>query len=373
MFNKFVVDNSKIKKNISLRKYTSMHVGGRAKYFIVVRNVDDLKNALRFAKKDTTPIFILGGGSNIIVSDEGFDGLVIKVEIKGRKKMLDNRLEVKFRVGAGESWDGFVSFAVRNKLYGLENLSYIPGTVGASVIQNIGAYGAEVSDCVDEVEVLDIKSLTLKRIKSKNCKFSYRRSIFNDPAESKGKYVVLSVTFKLKKEGKLNLKYSDLRHLGARLPSGVTLSDVRKEIIKARDRKFPYPNKPKNGTVGSFWNAEVVSEKVFKNILMKLRSLGFENKAEEMKNKKNVFKVAQGYKIPYGVLIEVLGFKGKINKGVKILETHAGVINNFSGKGTAREVLGLSKEVIDKVHKVFGVKLRIEPELVGDFGRSTNF
>lgn len=344
-----------------------MYVGGRAKYFVVAKSIKDIKEALLFAKKKKLPVFILGGGSNIIVADKGFPGLVIKIEVRGIKKISEDQQGVCFEVGAGKTWDDFVKFSINKNLFGLENLSHIPGTVGASVVQNIGAYGQEVSEVVSEARVLDINTLQEKTLKNKDCKFSYRKSIFNDLKESKGKFVVLSVTFKLRKKGKFSLKYSDFRHLEAELPNELTLRRVRKEIIKARDRKFPYPDKPQNGTVGSFWNAEAVNTRIFEMLINKLYQKGFTNKADEMRNKRSAFTVAQGFKLVPGLFIEILGYKGKKIGNVRILETHAGIINNFSGKATAKEIMDLSNQILEKVYREFGVRLKIEPELVGDF------
>ncbi|MFZ2522917.1 MAG: UDP-N-acetylmuramate dehydrogenase [Minisyncoccia bacterium] len=362
------MDKLKIQENISLKEYTSMYVGGLARYFVVVKNLEELKYALDFAKQKMTPVFVLGGGSNILVSDSGFTGLVIKIGISGIAKILEDDESVSYKVGAGENWDKFVESCVDSDLFGLENLSHIPGTVGASVVQNIGAYGAEVSNTVVSIDVFDSKDLKFSNIKKEKLNFSYRKSVLNDPKQDKGRYIVVNVYFRLLKNGKVNTEYDDLKKYFSESKSEINLKNTRKAVIEVRNKKFPYPDKPENGTVGSFWNAEPVSEKVFNKIILRLNELGFKAKAKEMEDKKSVFKVKQGYKIPYGVLVEVLGYRGKKYNGVRILETHAGVINNFTGKGTAKEVVDLSNEVVENVYMEFGVRFRIEPELVGDFG-----
>ncbi len=361
-----MVDNIKIQRNISLKPYTSMYVGGSAQYFTEVTSIEDLKISLNFSKENKIPVFILGGGSNIVVSDNGFAGLVIKIKILGIKKISEDDNFVCFEVGAGESWDEFVKFSIDQSLFGIENLSHIPGTVGASVVQNIGAYGAEVGTSIYSVNVLETKSLTEKVLMHKDLNFLYRKSILN--TSEKGKYVVTSVVFRLKKSGLLNTDYTDIKkYFIDKKVESLSLRSLREAIIFIRDKKFPYPDSPEHGTSGSFWNADVVNDQNFENIILKLRELGCDEKAKEMESKKGVFVVSQGLKVPYGLLIESLGFKGRVVGGVKILETHSGVINNFTGKGTARDVLELSCAVVDAVKETYDVCLNIEPELVGDF------
>lgn len=350
-------------ENYGLKKHTSMHVGGPARYFIEINSKEELIKALIFSKEKSLKIFILGGGSNVIISDKGFDGLVIKINIKGINLIREDQTSKYYEVMAGESWDEFVLFSVNNGLYGIENLSHIPGTVGASVVQNIGAYGQEVSTSVVSVKVLEIETLEEKILSKEDLKFSYRKSILN--TTEKGRYIVLSVLFALKKKGELNIKYDDIkRYFDGSVPD---LMSLRKAIIEIRNKKFPYPDSPVHGTVGSFWNAEVIDESTYNSIVKKLDKKGFMQKAQDLRDKKNAFTVEQGLKVPYGLLIEVLGFKGYKRGGVKILESHSGVINNFSGQCTASEVLDLSNEVISKIKEEFNINLKIEPELVGEF------
>jgi UDP-N-acetylmuramate dehydrogenase len=359
-------------QNISLKKYTSLYVGGKARYFGHINSLDELKIALSFAEKNNLPIFVLGGGSNVLFSDHGFPGLVIKMSIPSIKKVKENRRNVYYKVGAGVIWDDFVKFSVKNELYGIENTSHIPGTVGASVVQNIGAYGQEVSETVYEVNLYDTERKKLTVFKKEEMNFKYRKSILNDGSRKKGRFIVLNVVFCLKKSGQHNLNYKDIKdYFYKNTKTKPTLGSVREAIIEIRNRKFPFPNKPKNGTVGSFWNTEVVDEKKFNDVISKLRSLGLSKKANEMQKKKSVFKVSQGYKFSAGLFVDALGLKGKKVGGARILETHAGVINNFTGKAKASDVYRLSQDVIKKIYDKFGIKFKIEPELVGDFHSST--
>lgn len=356
-----------MQENIPLKPYTSLYVGGNARYFTEAHSIEKIKESIEFSKQKIIPLFILGGGSNVLVSDSGFNGLVIKVSILGIEKINEDSENVFFEVGAGEGWDSFVEFAVNEGLFGIENLSHIPGTVGASVVQNIGAYGQEVSATVSLVKVLNIETLTEEVWKNEEMDFSYRKSRLNDTKKDKGKFVVTSIVFCLKKKGELNINYVDLKKYFSENSLKLNLRNVRQAVIKVRDQKFPYPDSPEHGTVGSFWNAEVINEKIYENIILKLKEMGFKNKADEMINKKSVFTVSQGYKVPYGVLVEVLGFKGKVFGKAKILETHSCVINNFTGEATAEEIMEISNKVLEVVHKEFGVKMKVEPELVGNF------
>lgn len=342
-----------------------MYVGGEARYFTEVFSVQDLNEAMSFAKSQNLKIFILGGGSNIIVSDKGFTGLVIRVCIKGNKITNENSEKAEINMGAGESWDNFVKYAVENELYGIENMSHIPGTVGASVVQNIGCYGQEVSNSVVSVEVLDLTNLNILNIKNSEMEFSYRRSILNDVDKKKGMYVVVSVNFSLSKKEDYNLKYDDIKkYFEKNIDKKINLKNIREAVIEIRNKKYPFPGQPKDGTVGSFWNSEVVTSEVYENIIKKLQQKGFKDKAEDMVNKKSVFTVKQGLKVPYGMLIETLGFKGRIVGGAMILKSHSGVINNFTGTAETRDVLELSKIVIDAVWDEYKIVLKMEPEFV---------
>ncbi|MES3004890.1 MAG: UDP-N-acetylmuramate dehydrogenase [Patescibacteria group bacterium] len=353
-------------ENISMKEYTTMHVGGSARYFVEAKSIEDILSALKFAKKNDLKVLVLGGGSNTIFSDAGFCGLVIKISISGVEKVFEDESCVHYKVSAGESWDSFVRFLVENHLYGLENLSHVPGLVGASVVQNIGCYGQEVSSCVVSVDVIDINTFDQIVFRNKDMNFGYRRSRLN--RQDKGRFIVTEVTFALRKQGQLVMKYKDIQDYFVGNPNiQPNLLTLRKAIISIRNRKFPFPDSPKNGSSGSFWNAESINEKKYESITRILDEKGFHEKALEMRQKKDVFRVSQGYKVPYGLFIEVLGLKGKVVGGAKILETHAGVINNFTGEATASDVYNLSKEVIETVYKEFGVKINVEPELIGKF------
>ncbi len=345
-----------------------MYVGGPARYFIEVSSVDELREALAFAKEKDLPHFILGRGSNILVSDSGFDGVVIRIAILGIQLLKETDTYAEYEVGGGEIWDEFVKYSVDQSLYGIENMSHVPGSVGASVVQNIGCYGQEVSETVQYIKAISAINLNEAVLTKDDLKFSYRRSILNNPKSSKDLFVVTHVIFRLNKHGHVNMNFGDVKKYFADNPSIVpSLKSVREALISIRDSKYPFPDSPEHGSCGSFFNADPIDNCIYEKIVSELRRRGFDKKAQEMVDKKNVFAVAQGFKVPYGVLVEVLDFKGKSHGGAKVLKTHSCVINNYTGQARARDVYDLSEHVIVTVHREFGVKLKTEPELVGKF------
>ena len=238
----------KIKKNIKVASLTTFGIGGVAKFFCVVKNVNDLKKALDFAHKNKLEVLILGGGSNILLPEK-IDDLVIKIDIKGIK-FVDRGKYVLMSAGAGENWDRIVEKTVKKDLSGIENLSLIPGSVGAAVYQNIGAYGAELKNVLLKAVVFDTKTDKVKILKNKECKFGYRDSVF----QHKDNLIILDVMLKLNKKFKPNVSYVDLANcFKNKKPS---LSELRKVVIKIRKNKFLYPDKLPNA--GSFFKTPIV-------------------------------------------------------------------------------------------------------------------
>lgn len=345
-----------------------MYVGGPALYFVEVESIEEVTEAVVFANEKALPYFVLAGGSNILVSDAGFSGVVIHMDIKG-VKLLEETLEyVEYEVGAGENWDQFVKLCVERGLYGVENMSHVPGTVGASVVQNVGCYGQDVSETIQNIRAVDVETKEEITLSNSDLGFSYRKSKLNDRDAWKGKYIVTHVVFRLNKTGELNMSYGDIqKYFATHTEITPSLQSVRDAVISIRNNKFPFPDSPIHGTCGSFWNADTVDENTYEEIIRKLEARGFQEKAEDLKNKRNIFKVAQGYKVPYGMFVEILGFKKRPHGGAKVLDTHSGVINNFTGTASANDVYTLGQEVVDEVYKEFGIKLKFEPELVGEF------
>ncbi len=337
----------KIIENQSLKELTTFKIGGLARYFCIAKNEDELIEAIGFSKKNKIPFFILGGGSNILVSDKGFDGIVIKIEIKGIK-YEENENSIRAIVGAGENWDEFVADTVDKGYYGVENLSLIPGTVGASPVQNIGAYGSEVKDTIESVYVLDVKKDEYKTFSNSECDFSYRDSIFK---KEKGRYVVISVTFNLSKEGKLNLTYKDVQeYLSRRQNSNPSLRQVRNAIIDIRTNKLP--NLQEYGTAGSFFKNVIVSQAKAKEILSKYPEIIIHSI-----NEKKV-------KIPLAwILDNICGFRGKRKGNVGVYRNQALVLVNY-GNATADEITELAQEMVDAVYEKTGIEIFPEVEYV---------
>lgn len=337
-----------IEENISLKEFTTMRTGGNAKYFCVVRSRDDVRSATNFAKDRGIDFFVLGGGSNLVISDSGFNGLVIKNSIKGIKfEDLDDNV-VKVTGGAGENWDNFVGETVRDGLWGLENLSGIPGTVGASPVQNIGAYGADVSRTIFSVEIFDPFSMDFRTLSKEQCRFGYRDSIFKKGNGKK--FVVVNVSFKLSRRGVPNIEYKDLKEFfGERKPD---LKEVRDTVLDIRNGKFP----PLHlfGTAGSF----------FKNPIIGLSQMDI------LKNKfpgipsfdqgKNLFKIPLAW-----ILDKVCGLKGFKSETVGLYEKQPLVLVNL-GEATAHEIKVFADKIKEEVEKHTGIEIEREVEYIGE-------
>ena len=332
-----------------LAPYTTLRIGGPARYFAEIENEQELSEGLTFAKVKPSglPIFVLGGGSNILVSDKGFDGLVIRPMIMGREVISPpipspyNKgragEEIRIRVGAGEVLDDVIGWTVENGWWGLENLSFIPGLTGALAIQNVGAYGTEASEVIESVEVFDRANNDLRIMSNEECGFEYRRSRFN--TTDKNKFIILRVLLKLKKNGRSNLSYEDVKsYFGNRLPAGKTgipkLIELRNAIIEIRKNKGQDPNEI--WSAGSF----------FKNFVV------CDNEGVE-------------YKISAAEILDKrLGLKGLQVGGAKLSEKQ--VINMVNtGNATARDCIELFERVRAIVLDKTGLKLVNEPEFVG--------
>jgi UDP-N-acetylmuramate dehydrogenase len=328
----------KIDKNKSLKEFTTFRIGGPAQFFCAVTTESELEEAVAFAKAGGLEIFILGGGSNILMSDEGYKGLVIKMEIKGIS-FSGERVVVK----AGENWDEFVQKCVEQGLYGVENLSYIPGTVGAAPVQNIGAYGSEIKDTVDIVRAFDVKEGVFKDFSNTDCHFTYRDSLFKKEI---GRYIITSVTLVLKKEAHINIEYRDLKdYFGDKKP---TLSEVRNAVIEIRKRKLP--DVKDFGTAGSFFKNPIIKKEIADDLIAKHPGLPVYPYSHDS------VKVSLGW-----ILDKVCGFKGVGKGNVGTYKNQALVLIN-NGNASAKEIKEfaheIEKEVFDKT------KIKIEPEVL---------
>ncbi len=332
-----------LKTDQNLSFFSTLKVGGNAKFLVVVQSEEEVKSAFDFAEKESLPKFLLGGGSNILFSDEDFEGVVIKNEIKGIE-LKDLGGEVLVSCGGGENWDDLVAFCVSNGLYGLENLSGIPGTVGASPVQNIGAYGTEVKDTIFDVTFFDPKTKDFKKISNKESKFSYRDSIFKN--ELKGVFVT-KVSFILKKEGTLNISYKDLESF-FKEKKEISLLSVRDAVLLIRSKKFPDLNI--YGTAGSFFKNIILEKEKAQSFLKQFPEAPF-----FVIDEKTI-------KIPTGFILDkICGLKGFREGNTGLFEHQSLVLVNFGG-ANAKEIFDFKEKIKKIVYEITG--LQIEEEVV---------
>lgn len=347
-----------IQENVALAKYTTFKIGGPAKFFCLVKDEEELVEAVDFAKSKNLPIFVIGGGSNLLVSDSGFAGLVIKPEIMGIEYN-----ENLVTAGSGEDWDSFVADTVSRGFYGFENLSAIPGTVGASPVQNIGAYGREVADFITEVRVYDIVNDKFIAIPNADCGFDYRDSIFK---HQKGRYVIVSVIFKLGKNGKVSIDYKDLTDYFAKggcvtsrrdvthppqTPSDLLEpKDVRSAVIEIRKNKLPDWNHW--GTAGSFFKNPIISVQEYVDLKQKFPDMP---SFPECGGK---IKISLGW-----ILDKVCNVKGLTVGNARVYEKQALVLVAKPGASSA-EVVELSRKIQDMVKEKTGLIIEAEVEWV---------
>ncbi|PID68681.1 MAG: UDP-N-acetylenolpyruvoylglucosamine reductase [Flavobacteriia bacterium] len=336
-----------IQTNVSLKPYHTFGIEVKTKAFCEVSVVAELKEALRFAETEHYPYFILGGGSNVLFTQD-YDGLIIRINTKGKEKVTEDSTTVLWRVQAGEHWHDFVMWTLDQGYCGLENLALIPGTVGAAPIQNIGAYGVEVKDVVKTVEVLDVDTFDIKEIPHDACAFGYRDSIFK---RQKGKYIVLAVTFGLQKNGgTLVTDYGAVKAALAQMKVDVpTAGDVAQAVINIRQSKLPDP--AILGNSGSFFKNPVVDVAVLETI-----QKNYPNVPHYKLNNTDV-------KIPAGWLIEQAGFKGKRFGDAGVHDMQALVLVNH-GKASGQEMFDLAQNIRQKVKADFGIDLAFEVNIL---------
>ena len=336
-----------IQENVSLAKYTTLKIGAAAEFFAVIESRDDLQEAISWANKNKRPIFVLGGGSNLLVSKR-FKGLVLKNEIKGIQISSETKDETWLTGNSGEIWSSFVDYAVKHKLYGLENLYLIYGTVGAAPVQNIGAYGAELKDVFDSLVAIDLKTGREKTFSLKDCRFGYRDSVFKN--KLKGRYFIYSVTVRLSKSSAWRLDdgsiKEELKKQKVRKPN---LPAVIKAIQTIRNSKLPNPFVLPNA--GSFFKNTEITKSQFK----KLQTLYPDILS---------FPAPQGkVKIPTGWLIEQTGFRGRKIGPVAMYEKQALILVNYGG-AQAKDVLKLVKAIKMAVKKKFGLEIEEEVNVI---------
>lgn len=335
-----------IQENISLKPYNSFSIDVKASFFVEITNEADLAELFKTELAKTQKHLIIGGGSNMLFT-QNFEGLVIKISIKGIDQVV-NADHILVTAGAGEVWNDFVNYCVLNNFAGVENLSLIPGTVGASPIQNIGAYGVELKDVFESCRAFEIKTGTFKVFNFNDCHFAYRESIFK--GELKGQYIITAVTFALKREAHINTSYgaieTELLKRGIENPG---IADVSAAVSHIRVSKLPDPSTI--GNAGSFFKNPVIEKYEFADVVAKHPDVVHYATANDK------IKLAAGW------LIEQCGWKGKIVGQTGTWKNQALVLVNH-GTATGKEVYALSEQIIDSVKSTFGVTLEREVNIL---------
>ncbi len=350
-----------IKENYLLKNLTTFRVGGKARFFAEVRKKGDLEKVLDFAKNRELPVLVLGGGSNVVVSEKGFFGLVVRMMNKGRTIIKEDKNNVWLKLEAGEVWDEVVKMAVEKGWWGIENLSHIPGSCGATVVQNVGAYGQQVSEVVVRVEAWDKINGRVVELSGRECRFDYRKSIFN--RERRGEMVVLAVVIRLSKKGRPNLKYADLKeYFWKRQIKNPSLEQIRQAVIEIREWKYPYPVAAKGGSSGSFFKNIVLEKDRFLELIRVLEQNFPKEKVDSLL--KLARKGKGRIKVPSAALIDMCGLKKMKVKGVYVNPNQPLVLIN-NGRATAGEVMELFRIIRREVFRKTRVVLENEPELVG--------
>ncbi|HTV54413.1 MAG TPA: UDP-N-acetylmuramate dehydrogenase [Terriglobia bacterium] len=353
--------------NHLLKPYTSFKIGGLASFFAPVETCQRLEGVLDFAEAKRLPLFVLAGGSNVLISDAGLMAVVIHPLMRGISLVREDSREVWLRAGAGELWDGLVAYATKHEWWGIENLSHIPGQVGAALVQNIGAYGQQISDVMESAGIADLSSGETTSLSREECKFGYRQSIFN--TTHKGRYVILSVTLRLSKQPNSNLSYPDVRNWFER--SGnlrPSIQEIRDAITRVRDRKFPFPREEVGGNAGSFFKNIVLTREAYETLERRFQNNFSAAELSRLRELRSRFSSGNAIKVPTAFLVEVCGFRGYRAGGVQVNEAQPLVLVNRGG-ATAREVMLLARTVRQTIFARTGIAISIEPELVG-FSRS---
>ncbi len=336
-----------IRKNVSLKDYSTMRLGGEAKALVTIRSKPELTDAIRYAEDNHLPWLLLGGGSNVIFS-AGFDGLVIVNAIPGLDIATEDETSTTIRIGAGEIWDKVVAYTVDSNLHGIESLSAIPGTAGATPVQNVGAYGAQISDTLVELEAYNTLTHQFVTLSKDDCGFAYRMSIFKSPTDRH--YIITSITLKLTKTNPEPPFYDSLqRYLDEHQITDYTPHTIREAVRAIRAVKLPDPSIIAN--TGSFFKNPVIHKSQADTLLA-----SFPN-APHWPMPGDQVKFAAGW------LIEQAGLKGYEAHGMATYEHHALVLVNKSAK-SYDDLAAFQKEIVSKVHDKFGISLEQEPELL---------
>ena len=334
-----------IHQQFSLKKHNTFGFDVSAQYYANPKTIEEILDIFSDEHWRSTPILIIGKGSNILFRSN-FEGLVIHPSIQGVELVSEDTNYVYLRVGAGVTWDDFVAYSVKQGWGGIENLSLIPGSVGAAPIQNIGAYGVEVKDCIYQVEAFDYQQMRFLSFPNQECAFGYRNSIFKQ--ELKGRIIITHVTFRLQKQPLFSTRYTDVEEELAKY-TDINLQNIREAIIAIRRRKLP--DHFVTGNAGSFFKNPIVPSSLANSI------------KQQYGNIKIFPEDSDNVKIPAAWLIEQCGWKGKRVGNVGVHTNQALVLINH-GNGTGQEVLQLAKAIQESVFNTFSIHLEMEVNVV---------
>ena len=334
----------KILENVSLQNFSTIKANQSAKFMTRISKLNDLKNVYSSDLLGNTKKIVLGMGSNILFTSD-YSGIILLMEIKGIKIISDNGSDIFLQVGAGEIWEDLVEYAVSQNLYGIENLAMIPGTAGAAPVQNIGAYGMEVKNVIHEIEVFDTKNLKSLTLNNKDCKFSYRNSLFKQNPQQ---YIICNVTLKLKRDGIPVLTYKALQEHLSDLKSP-SIKDIYNTICEIRNSKLPDPEIFPN--LGSFFKNPEIDIEIADKLKNIYPDIPF-------------FRITSNlFRIPAAWLIDKCGWKGKKYNNCGVYSKHALIlVNHCNAKGN--EILDLAEQIKASVSQKFNIILEFEPHIV---------
>jgi len=337
----------KLQKNYSLKSMNTFRLDCKAKRFVQLDHLNDLRKLISAGELQNSEILILGGGSNILLTKD-FEGLVLHPQFIGVEVLEEDDSLVKIRIGAGESWEDFVEYTVNKAWYGIENLALIPGLMGAAPMQNIGAYGVELKDVFDSLRAVDLESGELIEFTKENCEFGYRTSVFK--TRLKGKYLIYDVCLVLRKEAKLNIQYKALKNQLEKNPEcEINQKTVFNAVLDIRNSKLPDPDKI--GNAGSFFKNPVVSEMQFVGLKIEFSDIvGYPQENGDVK-------------LAAGWLIDQAGLKGFRKGNVGTHEKQALVLVNY-GEASGQEIYNFSEQIQQTVKNIFGVNIEREVNVV---------
>src|SRR6266404_3767416 len=348
-----------IQENVPLAPLTTLQVGGSARYFAELRREDDVPEAAQFARTRDLPLFVLGGGSNLVVADSGWPGLVLRVASGGITTQNTDAPgnAVLFSVGAGVNWDDFVAQAVVQNCAGVECLSGIPGSVGGTPVQNVGAYGQEVAETIASVLALDLRDGQIRELCAQACGFRYRTSIFN--TSESGRFIILRVTYALTPGGEPRIQYPDLKRHFAGFQQTPSLTSTREAVrrIRASKAMLITPGDEDCRSAGSFFKNPVLAEEQYDQLTKRAAAKGLQVPSYPALDAQR--------KVSAAWLVEYSGFrKGYSSSRVGISRKHALAIVN-RGEATAADILALKDHIQQRVEELWGIHLEPEPVFVG--------